>query len=38
VNPTTILVCPASCQVLQQSIGGRVDVVFGCETVVAPPN
>jgi hypothetical protein len=37
-NPTTILVCPASCEALQASVGGRVDVVFGCETVVAPPN
>lgn len=36
-DPTKILMCPATCDLLQSGVGGRVDVVFGCETVVGPP-
>jgi hypothetical protein len=35
-NPTRILACPQSCSSLQGDLNARVDVLFGCETVVAP--
>jgi hypothetical protein len=35
-NPTRILACPQSCTGLQGDLDARVDVLFGCETVVAP--
>lgn len=37
VNPTEVIVCPATCTVLQADTAGKVDVVFGCETVVVVP-
>ncbi len=36
-NPTEVIVCPATCTVLQADTAGKVDVVFGCETVVVVP-
>lgn len=36
MNPTKILICPASCDVLQADPMGKVDVEFGCETEVVP--
>jgi hypothetical protein len=35
-NPTRIHACPQSCAALQGDLDARVDVLFGCETVVAP--
>ena len=35
-NPARLLACPASCAALQGDLNARVDVLFGCETVVAP--
>jgi hypothetical protein len=36
VNPTTIFMCPATCDVLQGDSEGKVDVLFGCATEVVP--
>jgi len=36
-NPTKIIACPTTCDALQASVGGSVEVVFGCETEIAPP-
>jgi hypothetical protein len=39
-NPTRVILCPASCDVAQQAASedqGRIDVIFGCETVTKPP-
>jgi hypothetical protein len=36
-NPTTpsqIILCPSTCTMFQSDPGGRVDVAFGCETVI----
>ena len=32
-NPTAIIVCPATCSTLT-SLGGEVDVAFGCGTII----
>jgi hypothetical protein len=34
-NPTKVLVCPQTCQTIQAIPDARVDVSFGCETVMA---
>jgi hypothetical protein len=34
VNPTQIIVCPATCTTLEGDPTGKVDVEFGCSTVV----
>jgi hypothetical protein len=36
-NPTTITLCPATCTVVQTDAGAKIDVLFGCETQIAPP-
>jgi hypothetical protein len=35
-SPKQILACPMSCTALQGDLNARVDVLFGCETVMAP--
>jgi hypothetical protein len=37
VNPKKILVCPTTCATLKADAGGKVDVLFGCQTVIKPP-
>jgi hypothetical protein len=32
-QPTKVLVCPQTCDVLKASTGGRVDILFGCATI-----
>jgi hypothetical protein len=34
--PKTISVCPATCQSIQADPGGKIDILFGCVTVVQP--
>lgn len=34
--PTKIIMCPKTCDVLKADTGGKVDVLFGCETQIAP--
>ena len=34
-TPTKILACPSTCDDLKQ--GGQVDIVVGCDTIIAPP-
>ncbi|MCA9624893.1 MAG: VWA domain-containing protein, partial [Myxococcales bacterium] len=34
VNPTAILLCPATCNMLKQTPGIRIEVVLGCTTFV----
>jgi hypothetical protein len=36
LNPTKILVCPAACAMLQNDVQARFEVLFGCETQLAP--
>jgi hypothetical protein len=36
-SPTKILLCPASCDHVQQGQDGEVEVIFGCETEIGPP-
>jgi hypothetical protein len=31
-NPTKVMVCPQTCQVIQGATDARVDVLFGCAT------
>ncbi len=39
VNPTQIVMCPASCSTLQADMtGGAIDIVFGCATVGDAPH
>jgi hypothetical protein len=35
-NPQRILVCPATCTELKGDLTAKVEVLFGCDTVVAP--
>ncbi|MEM1031830.1 MAG: hypothetical protein AAGN82_15885 [Myxococcota bacterium] len=35
--PNRVLLCPASCTGVQADPMGKVDVLFGCETQIAPP-
>lgn len=35
-QPTTISVCPATCQAIQSDPTGKIDILFGCVTVVQP--
>jgi hypothetical protein len=37
-NPTKIIMCPSTCTALQGDATGKVDVLFGCETVIAVPD
>ncbi len=37
MNPTKIIMCPTTCAALQGDVGGKVEVIFGCETVIKPP-
>ncbi len=37
-SPSKILLCKTTCDMVQQSVDGRVDVLFGCDTAVGPPN
>jgi hypothetical protein len=36
VNPTSIKVCPSTCTTFQADPMGKVDILFGCDTVVVP--
>ena len=36
-NPTSIHLCPASCDVVSVDAVGKIDILFGCETLVGPP-
>ena len=35
-NPSTISVCPTTCQAIQADPSGKIDILFGCSTVVKP--
>lgn len=34
--PTKVMVCPQTCDTLKKDLTGKVDVLFGCDTVKAP--
>lgn len=36
-NPTKITLCPSTCSAVQGDQNGRVDVLFGCDTIPAIP-
>lgn len=36
-NPTKITLCPSTCNAVQGDQSGRVDVLFGCDTIPAIP-
>lgn len=35
--PTKIIMCPTTCDVLKADSTGKIEVLFGCETVIQPP-
>lgn len=35
--PTKIVMCPTTCDVLKADMSGKIEVLFGCETVIKPP-
>ncbi len=35
-NPTLVMACPATCDRIRNDVSGRVDVLFGCDTVTIP--
>jgi hypothetical protein len=37
INPTKIIICPTTCMTLQSDPNGMVEVLFGCDTQVKPP-
>lgn len=36
-DPTTIILCPASCDLVSPDPEGRIDILFGCATKPLPP-
>lgn len=36
-NPQSIHLCPASCDAVSVDAAGTIDILFGCETNIAPP-
>ena len=36
VNPTRVIACPQSCDKIKSVAHGRVDIAFGCQTIVVP--
>jgi hypothetical protein len=36
LNPTRVLVCPATCNTITNDLQGRIDILFGCGTVPVP--
>lgn len=36
-SPKQITICPSTCATLQADKNGKVDVLFGCQTVIKPP-
>ncbi|MEJ7735487.1 MAG: hypothetical protein WKG00_40660 [Polyangiaceae bacterium] len=38
VNPTQIILCPATCTVVQSDPDAKVEVLFGCETEIIVPD
>lgn len=36
--PTKIIVCPTTCGTLKADANGKVDVLFGCQTEIKPPD
>ncbi len=36
-NPQSIHLCPSSCDVVSVDGAGKIDILFGCETKIAPP-
>jgi hypothetical protein len=35
--PTKIIMCPTTCDILKADSTGKIEVLFGCETVIKPP-
>jgi hypothetical protein len=35
-NPSSVHVCPSTCQVIQSDPNGKIDVQFGCDTIRVP--
>jgi hypothetical protein len=35
-NPTKVLVCPSTCSTIQADPNGKIDIVFGCDTIDVP--
>jgi hypothetical protein len=34
VNPTRILICPGTCDELQNDLAGKLDILLGCQTII----
>ncbi|MBW2458083.1 MAG: VWA domain-containing protein [Deltaproteobacteria bacterium] len=37
LSPQSIHLCPASCDIVSVDGAGKIDILFGCETKIAPP-
>lgn len=35
-NPTRIILCPATCDAIRADTAAKIDVLFGCDTVIVP--
>lgn len=35
-NPSRVILCPATCETIQADTKAKIDVLFGCETMVVP--
>lgn len=36
-NPTQVVACPATCSKMKRDTSGRIDVLFGCKTIIMVP-
>ncbi len=36
-NPTKIIACPNTCDAIKASTDGKIDILVGCDTYIAPP-
>ena len=37
VKPTKIIACPSTCDAIKAATDGKIDILVGCDTYVAPP-
>ena len=37
LNPTSIKLCPKTCDLVSNDAMGKIDILFGCETLLPPP-
>ena len=37
VKPTKIIACPTTCDAIKAATDAKIDILVGCETIIAPP-